>query len=211
MNFVSLLQSLEGGIYEVVAWAILFPKTMLTTIFKPSWGVKYVNEEWENKKDDGRFDEFLSPGLLWLLISVLQILFRDPITIWADFFQGLPVLEKLFSSFINLKGESRLAVQILILLFYPLFYLIWMEVLNKTPIQKSTLKRVFQIHCYALAPAQFLGMFTGLGIFFIWFYEIFVFRYELEMGWLKSIWHALVPQILLAIFVLGSVFVSAFF
>ena len=89
-----------------------------------------------------------------------------------------------------------------------------MEKWNATAIQKSTLKRLFQMQCHALAPAQFLGIITsalilpGLSVFFIWFYEIFVFRSELKLSLGKSIWHAIVPQILLVLFVIVSFFAA---
>ena len=216
MNFVSLLRSIEGGIYEIVVWAMLFPKTLIKTVFRPTWGATYINEEWQDKKEEDRFDEFLSPGLLWLIVSVLQVRFNDPIPLWAEFLTGVPGLEKMFGSFNSLEGEERLVVQILILLLYPFFYLLWMERMNETPIQRSTLKRLFQIQCYALAPAQFLGIITsavifpGLSIFFIWFYEIYVFRTELKLSLGRSIWHALVPQILLVLSVIVTFF-AAFF
>ena len=210
VDFVKLLQSIEGGIYEVVAWAILFPKTILTTIFKPSWGTNYIDAEWE-KKEDERFNEFLSPGLLWLLVSILQILFRDPILTAAELFRGMPYLPAFIESIKGLKAESLLAIKVLFLMVYPFIYLVWMEWINKTPIQKSTLRRNFQIQCYALAPAQFLGIvFPLLGFLFIWFYEVFVFRSEFKTSWLKAIWHGIAPQILLIVAFLAIAFFAGF-
>lgn len=213
MSFVHLLQSIEGGIYEVIAWALLFPKTLLKTIFKPWWGPNYVNEEWETKvKEEERYDQSLSPGLLWLIVCALQILFTDPIETASSLFEYVPQFTKLLTLIKALEGESRLATQILFLLVYPFIYLMWMEWLKEGDIQRSKLKRVVQIHCYALAPAQFLSIIVpGFGFLFMWFYETFVFRSEFKSGWLKSIWYGIAPQLLLLAAYFSIAFLSGFF
>jgi hypothetical protein len=206
MNFVHLLQSIEGAIYEIMAWAMLFPKTLIKAMFKPFWGSAYVNSEWEKEKEEQRFDDYLSPGLLWLIVGVLQVFLSDPIKSAAVYVDGIPFLMKLLEPLSKLEGESRLGTQMLFLMIYPFFYLVWIEWLNKTPLQKSTLKRNFQIQCYAQAPAQFLGMIIPLGFVFIWFYELFVFKTEFQTSWKRAMWYALVPQLLMVV-----AFVAFFF
>jgi len=211
MSFVHLLQSIEGGIYEIITWALLFPRTLFKTIFKPTWGTSYINEEWESKKEEEQYNEFLSPGLLWLIVSVLQILFTDPISAASALFEDIPFVPKYFDLLKNLEGDSRLATQVLFLMVFPFIYISWMEWLREGAIQKSKLKRNVQIHCYALAPAQFLGIvFPGFAFAFIWFYEVFVFHSEFKENWLKSIWHGIAPQILLLVVFFLIAFIAGF-
>ncbi len=72
MDFGKLFQSVEDAVYEVMVWILLLPKTLIRSLFRPRWVIQYVNEEWEKKTED-RFDEYLSPVLLWLMVAVLPL------------------------------------------------------------------------------------------------------------------------------------------
>ena len=72
MDIGKLFQSIEDAVYEVMVWIMLLPKTFIRSMFRPGWAIQYVNEEWEKKPDD-RFDEFLSPVLLWLIVAVFPL------------------------------------------------------------------------------------------------------------------------------------------
>ncbi len=202
MDFGKLFQSIEDAVYEVMVWVMLLPKTFFRSMFRPRWTIEYVNEEWEKKPED-RFDEFLSPVLLWLIVAVF------PLTISTILQNGS------IKSVQDLVGalHDGLLSQALYAMIIPFTYIAWMEWMGNRPVKKSTLKRSFYIHCYALAPAQFVyAVFAILTIwndFFILFqflssillviYEIFVFQAELKITFGKALLYAIIPQLFLGI------------
>lgn len=202
MDFGKLFQSIEDAVYEVMVWVMLLPKTFFRSMFRPRWTIEYVNEEWEKKPED-RFDEFLSPVLLWLIVAVF------PLTISTILQNGS------IKSVQDLVGalHDGLLSQALYAMIIPFTYIAWMEWMGSRPVKKSTLKRSFYIHCYALAPAQFVyAVFAILTIwndFFILFqflssillviYEIFVFQAELKITFGKALLYAIIPQLFLGI------------
>src|SRR5258706_9195889 len=202
MDFGKLFQSIEDAVYEVMVWVMLLPKTFFRSMFRPRWTIEYVNEEWEKKPED-RFDEFLSPVLLWLIVAVF------PLTLSTILQNGS------IKSVQDLVGalHDGLLSQALYAMIIPFTYIAWMEWMGSRPVKKSTLKRSFYIHCYALAPAQFVyAVFAILTIwndFFIVFqflssillvmYEIFVFQAELKITFGKALLYAIIPQFVLGI------------
>ncbi|MBK7449732.1 MAG: hypothetical protein IPJ47_09985 [Anaerolineales bacterium] len=83
MDFVKLVQSADDAIYEVMAWIMMVPKSLFHIVFQPKRSIAYVKAEME-KKPDERFDEYLSPVILWFLVGPLQntvfnILVKEPI------------------------------------------------------------------------------------------------------------------------------------
>jgi len=202
MDFGKLFQSIEDAVYEVMVWVMLLPKTFFRSMFRPRWTIQYVNEEWEKKPED-RFDEFLSPVLLWLIVAVF------PLTISTIQQNGS------IKSIQDLVGalHDGLLSQALYAMIIPFTYIAWMEWMGEHPVKKSTLKRSFYIHCYALAPAQFVyAVFAILTIwndFFILFqflssillvmYEVFVFQAELKITFRKALLYAIIPQLVLSI------------
>jgi len=199
MDFAKLFQSVEEAVYEVMVWILLLPKTLFFTIIRPRQAMDYINEEWKKEKDEDRFDEYLSPVLLWLLAAVI------PITLFVILTGNIAIQSgddffKLFSTNI-----FKIALYMMIL---PFTYIVWMEWLNKKPIKRSTLKISFYRHCYALAPAQIMTIISaGLGLtnplffistlFFLPLYEAFVFEIELETSYKKALFYASIPQFVL--------------
>jgi hypothetical protein len=214
MDFVSLLQSLEGATYEIAAWLMLIPKTLFRVIFMPHWAIDYVNQEWEKKPED-RFDEYLSPVLIWLFLIVLpSALFLDQIT----YFVGI------FRPDYTMKWQDSLVLNVAYALITPLVFVTVVEWFNKKPMKRSSLKRVFYLQCYALTPVQFvLQLFIvffqlmtismeGLGAphylmnlhylhiaitytciaILTLFYETLLFHVEVKVSWLKAFGYALV-------------------
>jgi len=200
MDFGKLFESIEDAVYEIMVWILLLPKTLFRSMFRPRWTIQYVNEEWEKAPDD-RFDEYLSPVLLWLIVAVF------PLTVSTILQNG------------NIKTVQDLVIalhdgllsQALYAMIVPFTYIAWMEWMGERPVKKSTLKRSFYIHCYALAPAQFiysmfaiLTIWNDLFVFFLIlsnillvFYEIIVFQAELKIPLGKASMYALIPQLLL--------------
>jgi hypothetical protein len=200
MDFGKLFQSVEDAVYEVMVWILLLPKTLIRSMFRPRWAIQYVNEEWEKMPED-RFDEYLSPVLLWLIVAVL------PLTVSTLVQNGnIKTVQDLVEAL-----HDGLLSQTLYAMIIPFTYITWMEWMSNRSIRKSTLRRSFYIHCYALAPAQFIyGVFAILTIWngpFILFqvlsiillvtYEVFVFQVELKITLRKALLYAIIPQLIL--------------
>lgn len=221
MDFMKLFQSLENAVYEIVTWAIFLPKTLFFTVFKPARMMEYVNEEWK-KEEKERFDDFLSPVILWLLVVVIPMLtvpFLNPLSDLAAMFQMGSV------DISAIKAEQQALFITLYALLVPVASLVWLEWRNNVPLRKSNLKRNFYQQCYAIAPAQFLYLPVGIAsLMFLgetglilanmalpWFYQIFFFRSELETinkSWSKATFHAIMPQAI--IFIAALIFFVVF-
>ena len=200
MDFGKLFQSAENAVYEVMVWVLLLPKTLFLSMFRPQRAMDYINEEWEKKADE-RFDEYLSPVLLWMMVAVIPlslfvILVNDP---------SAPTLADATK-----KVSDKMIPMTLYAMIVPFTYIAWMEVVNKRPVKKSTLKISFYRHCYALAPSQILTaicLVIGIvawplliiAIFLIPFYESYVFKNELNISFKKAFLYTMFPQIVLAI------------
>ena len=199
MDFAKLFKSVEDAVYEVMVWLLLQPKTLIRTALRPKWAMEYIDEEW-GKKPDERFDEYLSPVMLWLLSAVIPltlafIISRPDIESAQDFLKAL---------------SNDIYSTTLYMMLIPFVYIVGIEWLNKTPVKRSLLKISFYRHCYALAPAQILTVIlSGVSVInpllifavllVIPFYEAFVYQIELKIGYGRAFLYALIPQIFLAV------------
>ena len=199
MDFAKLFKSVEDAVYEVMVWLLLLPKTLIQTAVRPKWAMEYIDEEWE-KKPDERFDEYLSPVMLWLLSAVIPmtlafIVSRPDIESAQDFLKAL---------------SNDIYSTTLYMMLVPFVYIVGVEWLNKTPVKRSSLKISFYRHCYALAPAQVLTViFSGVSVIsplmlfavllVIPFYEAFVYQMELKIGFGRAFLYALIPQVFLTV------------
>lgn len=192
MNFGQLFQSAEDAVYEVMVWILLLPKTLIGAMVRPRQMVEYVAKEWE-KKPEERFDDYLSPVLLWLIVLVV------PLTLFA-----------VVGGLENAKVAEQLPQITLYSMIVPFTYIAWVEMANKEPVRRSTLKRAFYKHCYMLTPGLLIAViFSLLALFLlpliipalvaIPFYEAFVFETELGISFKRAFLHALGPQVILVI------------
>lgn len=195
MIFIGIIQSLQDFIFEILVWIVFLPKTLLQVVFKPGQVVKYVNEETE-KTTDKQYDEYLHPAFFFLAAVIFRIAFRSP---------------RDFAGDLTEEAILKYVVQDLIIF---MFYLVWMEWLNKRPLKRSTLKRLFHIQCYILGSVQFLetlllsldrpGAWTNYievaTMALIVTYESVVFREELKTSVIRSIGFAVIPLILFFVF-----------
>ena len=206
MDFIKLIQSFQDLVFEVVAWTLFVPKTLLRSLLRPDLMVKYVDSELQ-KEPDKQFDDYMPPVLFYLILGAIPVaLYR-----WAG---GLAQLT-----------EENLFTSILTTLISLVIYLAWIEWLNKRPLKRTNLKRLFSIQCYLVTPAQMLytllltfGWYTinpyvlGLmGTLILIAYESFAFRDELKVSWLKGLWYAAVPQIALFFIFLLIALLSSYF
>jgi len=201
-------QALEDLICEVMAWIMLLPKTLMRVIFAPIKAIKYVNSEWE-KKPEERFDEFLSPIFFWIIVAVLPLTY---VFLTEEDFQQ--------SGILAIFLESKILLGAFIASLLLLFYLMWTELINNRPIRKSALKRMFYIQCYITSPAvliiTLIFRFTNTiqafqeyllaSIAFVIFYEMFVMKIELEVGWRTALWRAVQPLLVTAVIVVIIIF-----
>lgn len=200
MDFGKLFQSIEDAVYEVMVWVMLLPKTLFRSMFRPRWAIQYVDEELEKKPED-RFDEFLSPVLLWLIVAVL------PLTVSTLLNDGnIQTINEL----INALRDGLLS-QALYATLIPFTYIVWMAWMSDQPVKRSSLKLSFYKHCYALAPAQFIyGVFAilslwsnlfllllPLSLILLVIYESFIFQAEMKIDYGKAFLYASVPQLVL--------------
>ena len=193
-----ILQALEDAIFEIMAWIMLLPKTLAQIIVAPARAIRYVNNEWEKKPED-RFDEFLSPIFFWIIVAVLPLTYT--LLTEKELQQG---------GILAVFLESKVLLAAGVASFPLLIYLTWIELLNNRPIRKSAPQRMFYIQCYITSPAvliitlvvrlttsvQSLQRYLFLSVIFVIFYEMFVMKYELEAGWGKALWNAILPLIL---------------
>lgn len=201
MDILKIIQSLQDFMYELVVWVLLLPKTIFNAVIHPGWMVDYVNREW-NKTADERFDEFLSPALFLLVVAVI------PNTLFN--WMGKDILTSDITAQLT---EDNLVASTLSVLVCLLVYLFWLQLLSKQPVRRSTLKRLFYIQCYVVAPAQLIYILLAafglntIGAYLVWainifittFYEAFAFRDELKIGLFKGWLFALLPYAVLAL------------
>ena len=169
-------------------------------MFRPRWAIQYVDEELSKKPED-RFDEFLSPVLLWLIVAVL------PLTVSTLLKDGNI---KTITELINALRDGLLS-QALYATLIPFTYIVWMAWMSSQPVKRSSLRLSFYKHCYALAPAQFIyGVFAILSLWSNLFllllpismillviYESFVFQAEMKISYGKAFLFASAPQLFL--------------
>jgi hypothetical protein len=206
-----ILQALEDVIFEIMAWLMLLPKTLIYVVFAPIKAIEYVNSEWE-KEPEKRFDEFLSPIAFWIMVAVL------PLT-----YTLLSEKELQQSGVLAVFMENKIFLGASIASLLLLVYVTWIELTNNRPLRKSALKKMFYVQCYITSPAiliitlifrltttvQSLQRYLLLSTLFVIFYETFVMKYELAVGWRKAIWNATLPLILITVSVIVIILTAA--
>jgi len=71
MNFMTLLQSLDDLLYEVMSWAVFFPITLWRTITGPLGMMEYAHNELRDRPES-QYQDTLSPPLFLLLALLLS-------------------------------------------------------------------------------------------------------------------------------------------
>jgi len=207
MDLVKLIQSLQELVFEIVVWILLLPKTLFRALARPDLMVKYVNSELQ-KEPEKQFDDYVPPVLFFLLLAVIPAAFYT----WTG--QGgtenggplSPLTE-------NNVLASAITTSISLLI-----YLVWIEGLNKRPLRRSGLRRLFFIQCYLVTPAQliFTLLVTSLGsvnpilvgllgTVILISYEAFAFSDELKVNLIRGLGYAALPQVALFVGLLLAV------
>ena len=69
-----IFESIEKLAYDILIWILLIPKTLVKILMEPRWVPGYVKKELGEQGDE-RFDDYLSPVMLLLIVSLLPYLF----------------------------------------------------------------------------------------------------------------------------------------
>jgi hypothetical protein len=207
MDLVKLIQSLQELVFEIVVWILLLPKTLFRALTRPDLMVKYVNAELQ-KEPEKQFDDFISPVLFFLLLAVIPAAFYT----WTG--QG----ETGESGPLSSLTENNVLASAITTSISLLIYLVWIEGLNKRPLRRSGLRRLFFIQCYLVTPAQLIYtlLITSfgamnptlvglLGTIILVSYEAFAFSDELKVSLIKGLGYAALPQVALFIGLLLAV------
>src|SRR5688572_6702391 len=199
MDFVKMIQSLQDLVFEIVVWVLLLPKTFFRALLRPDLMVKYVNSEFQ-KEPEKQFDDYVPPVLFYLMLAVI------PAALYTWTGQGTEEGRSPFE-----LTENNVLTSVLTTLISLLIYLVWIEALNKRPLRRSGLRRLFFIQCYLVTPAQLIyTLLLGAGFDFInpiilgllgtlvlVSYEAFAFSDELKVSLIRGLWYATLPQIAL--------------
>lgn len=177
MNFYRLVHSIEELVYQFAIWLLLLPKTIIKIIRHPKWMQPYVEEELK-KEHEHRFQEYLSPILFWVLISVVPTYYLG-----FDFFKGLLSEFELMEAenFDNLRAETVMAGIAMFLITGPLTFSIFLEKMLGQPISYTSIRDTFYIQVYIFGPTQ---LFTGLGQ--LKMFEIVAFKMNTYMDLTNS-------------------------
>jgi hypothetical protein len=157
MDLQNLLRALEEFIYEIALWPIMLPRTLWRFGFRPGRIDSYVRAELD-KPIDGRYSEYLSPILFWLLVGFA------PTFISAGLYAGSahdPVLDLILKE----PLEVRVAALITFLISPPLAFAVGILVQSKTPITRESLRYPFYTQCMFLAPFYGIALAIGLAWF----------------------------------------------
>lgn len=127
MDFVNIVKSLEELFYEFMFWLMMFPKTLIQTIWKPGQMVRYISEEW-NKEAQDRYKNSITPFIFWLISSALFISSFDSAA-------GTSLI----------TGQSMLLVFAMILAFPPIVFTLVMLRAKATTIEYGNFRRPFHI------------------------------------------------------------------
>ena len=74
MDFIRIIRSLEEFIYELATRIILIPKTFCKILLLPRWVHDFVVKEF-SKDENERFDHYLSPIIIWMIMVVVPYVF----------------------------------------------------------------------------------------------------------------------------------------
>ena len=192
MNLISIIRSIEELIVEVMLWFIIIPKTMAKILTSPGWAVDYVVAELARPADQ-RFDEYLSPVMLWLLVAVVP------------YFWAMQPLRHLFSDDLY----ETVFVFAVLLGAGPLGFATGALAARKQSITRTSLKTLFYGQCYCFTPAFLLslpfavlvsrgdrvglsehpfvgGMSIGVALLWLFVSEILFLMRHVQISWLRA-------------------------
>lgn len=73
-NLLDIFETIEQFAYNVLIWILIVPKTLAKIILDPAWVPGFITKELR-EKERKRFDDFFSPVILSLLVSVVPFVY----------------------------------------------------------------------------------------------------------------------------------------
>ncbi|TZG28852.1 hypothetical protein [Sphingomonas montanisoli] len=148
MDFMRILQSLEGFLYEVMTWLIFYPRTMWRSIRHPVQMLRYSDRELNDPLED-RFADTLSPPLFLML----TILLSHAVEIASH--QALPHVASPLGRQIMASDQNLLILRSILFAIYPLMFALRRLQRQGAALNRETLRKPFFAQCFVAAPAAF--------------------------------------------------------
>jgi len=151
MDFLKIIRSIEGLLYEVMSWVIFYPTTMWRVIWHPLTMMKYSEVE-QTEAPDHQYTDTLSPPLFLLL----SILIAHAIEVAAH---ERIVLHSGLASELVRSHEYLLILRAIAFSIVPLMFAVaLLQGLGKT-VDRARLRGPFFSQCYLAAPiALMIGL-----------------------------------------------------
>ena len=141
MGFLGLLRSIEDLLYEIMAWLVFYPRTLLKVITHPLQMIEYSVEEQGDAAAD-QYTDTLSPPLFLILTILLAHAFELAMGQKAAMPTG--TLGKLFAN----SEETLLLYRSIIFSIYPMMYAVAAVKRSNQELDRNSLKPPFFSQCY---------------------------------------------------------------
>lgn len=202
MDLREIITAIEDLFYSFVSWIALYPKTVLSTFFRPGKAQQYVTEEWQKPQAE-RFRSYLNPFIFWLLSLILLMwsvsgseesepVSLETLTLMLMLYAVLPVIFAslmLAAQRIPLSSDQlRRPLYIQMLVFGVVQTLLALELAVVNPIVAWGDNTTDLLNTLAIL-AVYLAWFVILGAIFLWLpvAEMRIFLKELSRPWSKVI------------------------
>ena len=163
MNIVNIIEGIERLVVSLLFWLIFIPKSLFKIVSDPRWVEEYVTREL--KEDADRFQDYMSPIILYLLNSVFLVfiyifLRRDVLegdgssgsaeatSIWEQIVARLDISGDMIT---NLSGSNGF-VAAAVFLTFPLSFALIIELCKRAGLHREALRRATYIQCYYFSP-----------------------------------------------------------
>lgn len=202
MDLRDIIIAIEDLFYNFVAWIALYPKTVLSTFFRPGRMQQYTTEEWQKPQVE-RFRNYLNPFIFWLLSLILLMwsvsgsevsepVSLETLTLMLVLYAVLPVIFAglmLTAQRIPLSSDQlRRPLYIQMLIFGVVQTLLALELAVVNPLLAWGDNTTDLLKSLAIL-AVFLAWFIVLGAIFLWLpvAEMRIFLKELSRPWTKVV------------------------
>ncbi|MCE3294623.1 MAG: Permease of the major facilitator superfamily [Crocinitomicaceae bacterium] len=152
MAIFKFLLAIEELLYEILLGLFFIPKTLYKIIVSPSRMYYYALDEL-GKKPEERFNNYLSPMLLFTVITIIPLASISFSPAQA-FFNSFEDIKKAFDA----NFELKILVIGIYLLLFPLTIAVFTNWAAKMDLTRSALKPTFYLLCYAFIPAHLLSL-----------------------------------------------------
>jgi hypothetical protein len=204
MNFMTILNSLDELLYEVMSWLVFYPITLWRSVRHPLRMMTYADTELADAAEQ-RFTDVLSPPLF--LLITLFISHALELSVTGD--SPLVADNKGLASLVN-NDTNLIVLRMLAFALFPLFNSLRLVRAKREKLDRDTLKLPFYSQCYVTsAMALLVGIGTttsqchpvGLalagvalviaGVLWYLAVQLLWFHQQLATSWLRAVGHTL--------------------